>query len=74
MTGGLTLWRTSVVKSGVHSQMTAIQLIGVAPAWTSRSLGVFVGLALIPPEQSLTKKTRYPSAIAEIAGQADLGP
>jgi hypothetical protein len=47
--------------------MIAIQLIGVAPACTSRVLASSWASTLIPPEQSLMKKTRYPSASAEIA-------
>ena len=58
ITGRLTRWRSSVVKSGVHSQMTATQLIGVAPAWRRRCLASWWASVLIPPEQSLTKKTR----------------
>src|SRR6185503_4576406 len=47
--------------------MIATQLMGVAPACTSRVLASSWASALIPPEQSLMKKTRYPSAIAETA-------
>src|SRR5438445_751173 len=47
--------------------MTATQLMGVAPAWRRRFLASSWASVLIPPEQSLTKKTRYPAAIAETA-------
>jgi hypothetical protein len=40
MTAGLTVWRSSDVKSGAHSHTTPIQLIGVAPTCTRRRLAV----------------------------------
>ncbi|MNN45727.1 hypothetical protein D3C81_1600740 [compost metagenome] len=50
--------------------MTAVVVIGIAPASCNLARVTCVDSGLISPEASITAKTSYPSAIAEIDGKA----
>src|SRR6266850_8496111 len=57
----LTRARSGDAQYGAHSPVRAYQLIGLAPAIVMRTLASSCASFVTPPEQSLTKKTSYPS-------------